>query len=81
VVGGSGLRCGYIAGKRVGNAVTRNYAKRRFRELTKYLFSAVPDGRAIEVVWRLHPASATATIAAMEKDIAKVWRKAVEKCR
>jgi ribonuclease P protein component len=75
---GTGARFGYITGKRIGNAVTRNYAKRRFRDLTVPLLSYVPDGLAVSVIWRLNPVSVTASTASIERDIAKVWRKAVQ---
>jgi len=37
------IRFGYIVGRKVGNAVTRNYTKRRFRDITQQLLKGATD--------------------------------------
>jgi len=75
VSGHDGVRFGFIAGKRIGNAVTRNDAKRRFRELTKVL---ITDDVNVLIVWRLNPPCATAPPQELQRDIARVWAKALK---
>jgi ribonuclease P protein component len=43
-------RFGYIAGKRVGNAVTRNLVKRRLRAIITVRRDAIPDGYDIVLI-------------------------------
>jgi ribonuclease P protein component len=37
-------RCGFVVGKRVGNAVTRNRARRRTREAVRLVFRHIVSG-------------------------------------
>ncbi|NJN68012.1 MAG: ribonuclease P protein component [Chloroflexaceae bacterium] len=37
-------RCGFVVGKRVGNAVTRNRARRRTREAVRLVFRHIAEG-------------------------------------
>lgn len=51
VVPGEPSRLGIIASKKVGNAVKRNRAKRRLREVARALWSRVPaDGRQVVLI-------------------------------
>jgi len=82
IADGVGIRFGYITGKRLGGAVMRNKAKRRFRELTKGLITdQVGDYQAVWVMWRLQPVAASATVAELERDIAQVWTKVLKRTR
>ena len=62
----------FVTGKRLGTAVKRNYAKRRFRERVRAL---AITGQAVNIVWRLTPQSVTASLAELDRDIVKVWAK------
>jgi len=82
ITDGQCIRFGYITGKRLGGAVVRNQAKRRFRELTKGLIvDQVGHQQAIWVMWRLQPTAASATVAELERDIARVWEKVLKRTR
>lgn len=45
-------RCGFVVGKRIGNAVQRNRAKRRVREAVRLLFAHIANGIDLVVVVR-----------------------------
>lgn len=64
-----GPRVGFVVSKAVGNAVTRNRVKRRLRHLAREHVSSLP-GSAVLVV-RALPASAGATYAELEADLAR----------
>jgi ribonuclease P protein component len=61
-------RLGIIASKRVGNAVVRNRAKRRLREIFRRRPVSV-TARRIDVVAIARPETVTAPFAAVEKEI------------
>jgi ribonuclease P protein component len=70
----SGSRVGFVVGKTVGNAVTRNQVKRRLRHLARERLSLLP-GSAVLVV-RALPASATATYAELGADLDRALARA-----
>lgn len=47
-----GTRCGFVVGKRIGNAVKRNRAKRRVREAVRRTFDHIVDGMDLVFVVR-----------------------------
>lgn len=63
-------RFGFICGKAVGNAVTRNLALRRFRSCCGKYLNDVDIGQ-LEVVFRIKPAAATLGFPQIERDIEK----------
>jgi len=78
---GTGIRFGFITSKRLGTAVVRNYTKRRFRELCRSLITDGACGAdgvwlSVAIMWRLQPAATDADRSVLERDIAKVWRRA-----
>jgi len=67
VATGSHARVGFVVGKSVGNAVTRNLVKRRLRHLARERLPELPDSGVLVV--RALPASATATFAELGADL------------
>jgi len=47
-------RCGFVASRRIGNAVRRNRARRRMREVVRQYWDLVEPGW--DVVWIARPA-------------------------
>jgi ribonuclease P protein component len=47
--GKEGIRCGFITGKKVGNAVHRNRARRLMKEAVRHRLPALPQGW--DLVW------------------------------
>jgi len=45
-------RCGFVVGKRIGNAVQRNRARRRLREAVRLLFPDIKPGMDLVFVVR-----------------------------
>ena len=60
-------RAGFVVGKAVGNAVTRNRVRRRLREIVRARWSLLPEGSSLVV--RALPASAPATYAGLSVDV------------
>ncbi len=67
-------RVGISANKRVGNAVTRNRAKRRVREAVRARYRHVPPGW--DLVWILRPAAGPASFAALAGAVDVLLRRA-----
>jgi ribonuclease P protein component len=73
VVPGEPSRVGIIASRKVGNAVLRNRAKRRLREVARALWPRVPgDGR--QVVLIALAVVPTVDFARLESDVARLMR-------
>ena len=74
-----GRRVGLAVSKAVGNAVTRNAVKRRFRVLARKYESALPE--SCDIVLRAKPSAAHADFLSLEQQIAACFeavnRKAV----
>lgn len=49
---GGGLRCGFTATKKIGNAVVRNRCKRRLREAARLLLADGPPGWDLVLIAR-----------------------------
>ena len=61
-------RAGFVVSKAVGNAVVRNRVRRRLRHLVRPHLAALPAGA--QLVGRALPASASASFATLEADLA-----------
>ena len=76
-----GRRVGLAVSKAVGNAVTRNAVKRRFRVLARKYESALPE--SCDIVLRAKPSAAHADFLSLEQQIAACFeavnRKAVRR--
>ena len=73
IVPGEPSRVGIIASRKVGNAVLRNRAKRRLREVVRALWPRVPnDGR--QVVLIALSVVPTVDFARLETDVARLMR-------
>ena len=70
----SATRCGFIASRRVGPAVTRNRVKRRLREITRRALPGVLTG--IDLVFSARPATATADFTALQSAVHELLRRA-----
>ena len=68
------VRVGFVVGKAVGNAVTRNRVRRRLRHLAAAQLPGTPG--AVHVVLRALPRAATAPTE-VPTDLASAWSKAV----
>lgn len=67
-------RFGFVVGKRVGNAVTRNLVKRRLRAIIAGWQGNITVGQTIIITAR--PAAATRSFAELEGDIRQLLRRA-----
>lgn len=65
-----GPRVGFVVSKAVGGSVVRHRVARRLRETVRPHLSAIPADRL--VVLRAQPASATASFAELEADVARL---------
>ena len=74
--GEAGRRVGFVVGRSVGGAVTRNRVRRRLRHLAVAELSRTPGG--IAVVVRALPRAATAP-AEVPADLAYAWPQALSK--
>jgi ribonuclease P protein component len=71
---GAGTRVGVSAAKRVGNAVTRNRAKRRVREAVRARYPQLPGGW--DLVWILRPGAGESSYAAIAEAVQLLLRRA-----
>lgn len=62
-------RFGYIVTKAVGNAVTRNLVRRRFKGITEQLLQDGLSG--VDIVFRILPASSNAPYARMADEVGR----------
>lgn len=69
-----GPRIGVIASRRVGNAVTRNRAKRRLREITRSHITSLPANAWIVLIARRE--TATCPFRDLEKSFVRLAKKA-----
>jgi ribonuclease P protein component len=65
---------GFVASKGIGGAVVRNRVKRRLRALMRPLVPTLPAGTRLVV--RANPASASASSAALGRDLLAAVRRA-----
>jgi ribonuclease P protein component len=70
-----GPRVGFVVGKAVGNAVTRNRVKRRLRHLTRERLRSVPESALVVV--RALPGAADAGYAELGRDLDEALRRVV----
>ena len=70
------LRVGFVVGKAVGNAVTRNRVRRRLRHLAAAQLPSTP--LPLDVVVRALPRAASAS-AELPADLASAWSQAVSR--
>lgn len=64
-------RMGLAVAKSVGNAVTRNSVKRRFRVLARQYESLLPE--SCDVVLRAKPSAASARFSALDSQVQKLF--------
>lgn len=70
-----GTRCGFVVGKRIGNAVERNRARRRLREAVRLVFDRITPGWDLVVVART-PAILTLAFTELQAIIEQLLRRA-----
>ena len=70
-------RFGYIVAKNVGNAVTRNLVRRRMKAVSEQLIHHGVSG--VEIVFRAHPAAATAPFADLEREMRSAATRLLER--
>jgi ribonuclease P protein component len=70
-----GPRVGFVVGKAVGNAVTRNRVKRRLRHLSRERLGSVPQSALLVV--RALPGAADAGYVALGRDLDEALRRAL----
>ena len=70
------VRVGFVVGKTVGNAVTRNRVRRRLRHLAAAQLASTPP--AVRVVVRALPRAATAPDE-VPSDLASAWPEALDR--
>jgi len=70
-----GTRCGFVVGKRIGNAVERNRARRRLREAIRLVFDRIAPGWDLVVVAR-SPAILTLSFTELQAMLEQLLRRA-----
>jgi len=70
----SPTRFGFVVGKRVGNAVTRNLVKRRLRAIIAEWQTSIAPGHMVIITAR--PAAATCSFADLSGDVRSLLRRA-----
>jgi len=68
-------RCGFIVGKRIGTAVTRNRAKRRAREAVRLIYQHIGPGWDLVFIIR-SPAVATVAFEQIQIIVEQLLRRA-----
>lgn len=68
-------RCGFVVGKRIGNAVDRNRARRRLREAVRLAYDNIAHGWDLVFVVR-SPAMATIVFTELQATIEQLLRRA-----
>ncbi len=71
---GRPARAGFVVGRGIGGAVTRNRVARRLRHLMAAHLAELPEG--LGVVVRALPPAATASSTQLERDLASALRRA-----
>ena len=70
-----GTRCGFVVGKRIGNAVERNRARRRLREAVRLVFERIVPGWDLVFVAR-SPSVATIEFTELQATVELLLRRA-----
>jgi ribonuclease P protein component len=70
-----GARCGFVVGKRVGNAVVRNRARRRVREAVRLVFDRISPGWDLVFVIR-SPDAGTIAFPQLQATVEQLLRRA-----
>jgi ribonuclease P protein component len=70
-----GTRCGFVVGKRIGNAVDRNRARRRLREAVRLAFDRIAPGWDLVFVARA-PVVATVEFTELQATVEQLLRRA-----
>lgn len=70
-----GTRCGFVVGKRVGNAVTRNRARRRVREAVRLVYDRILPGWDLVFVVR-SPDAGTIAFPQLQAVVEQLLRRA-----
>jgi ribonuclease P protein component len=65
---------GFVVGKRVGNAVTRNLVKRRLRAIIQQMQSEIATGYAVVITAK--PAAARRTFVELQGDVRQALKRA-----
>jgi ribonuclease P protein component len=70
-----GVRCGFVVGKRVGNAVDRNRARRRVREAVRIAYDRIIPGWDLVFIVRSN-AAATVDFTQIQSEVEQLLRRA-----
>jgi ribonuclease P protein component len=70
-----GSRCGFVVGKRIGNAVARNRARRRVREAVRLVYDRITPGWDLVFVVR-SPAATTLEFTQIQATVEQLLRRA-----
>jgi ribonuclease P protein component len=70
-----GTRCGFVVGKRVGNAVERNRARRRVREAVRIVYDHLALGWDLVFIVRSN-AAATVEFSQIQSEVEQLLRRA-----
>src|SRR5690348_3439885 len=70
-----GVRCGFVVGKRVGNAVDRNRARRRVREAVRIAYHHIVSGWDLVFIVRSNAAT-TVDFTQIQSEVEQLLRRA-----